>query len=315
MIPTYNRAHLLPTVLSALKNQDFPKERYEVFVVDDGSSDETREYVAKADMENLFFLTQEHRGAACARNLAAERARGIVLAFTDDDCRPEPDWLKIIWTEIKRNEFRAALLGHTYSRLPAQTFIHSVFKYGEPVVTCNFAVSRKAFDEVGGFDPRFEIYFEDEDLGLRLKKAGYPVIYESRMRVEHPSRYQSFRGWLRMRRAFQYFFYMSRKHPDADHWQRHRGVTRQIVKRFVLFGGPALGGIFWVPLWTLLVPIFAAHFLVDGRRAWQHRENLSKLGYRLRPADFWAFTLANWAVPFVDAWYIAKGVSKLRKAP
>ena len=306
IIPTFNRARILPGVIEALAAQEFPPDELEVIVVDDGSSDGTREYLASLGGAVRAF-TQDHGGASRARNLGAEHARGAVLAFTDDDCRPEPDWLRVIASSMERRRFAAALLGRTWSPLPAGTFVHSVFKDSEPVVTCNFAVAREAFFRVGGFDPHFVVYFEDEDLGLRLKKAGTPIVYEAAMRVEHPSRYMSFGGYLRQRSYFQYFCYMSQKHPDGNHWRRHRGVVRQIVKRAAWLGVPAAAALAWPPLFALLGAVLLLHVAVDARRALACRRELRALGLALRPADFWAMTLLNWAVPFLDAWRIAKG--------
>jgi len=306
VIPTFNRVKVLPGVIDALLEQDFPREQYEILVVDDGSNDGTGAYLASLAGKVRFF-TQQHGGASRARNLGAENAHGMVLAFTDDDCRPEKEWLRVIQDSMEVQKHGAALLGHTYSRFPASTFVHSVFKDSEPIVTCNFAVPKEAFWRVGGFDTHFVIYFEDEDLGLRLKKSGCPIFYESRMRVEHPSRYQTFGSYLRQRSYFQYFCYMSKKHPDGDHWQRHRGVVTQIVKRFLWFGIPTFAGLAWTPMFSLLLAVLILHLLADGRRALAYRRELLPIGFQLRAADFWSMMLLNWAVPFVDAWRILNG--------
>ena len=306
VIPTYNRAHMLPEIVAALQSQDFPAGEYEVIIVDDGSKDGTREYLEQLRPPFRGF-TQKHGGASRARNLASQNSQGKILAFTDDDCRPEGDWLRVIDESMQQNRDSVALLGNTYSKFPSTTFVHSVFKDSEPVVTCNFAVPRDAFSRTGGFDEHFIIYFEDEDMGLRLKKNGCPIVYEPRMRVEHPSRYQSFRKFLGLRSGVQYLCYMSQKHPENDHWHRHGGVIRQIRIKGLLFGLPLLGGIVWPPLFALLVLILLAHFVVDGRRAWEHRTLLEPTGFRLRPIDFMGFTFLGWALPFVDAFRIVKG--------
>lgn len=306
ILPTYNRVSILPTVIQALEAQTFPRDQFEIIFVDDGSTDNTKEYLQQL-APKVKLLSQNHGGASRARNMGARNALGDILAFTDDDCRPEMGWLQAIDEGMKRRDSQVALLGHTYSEHPASTFVHAVFKEAEPVVTCNFAVSGEAFWRVGGFDEHFFIYFEDEELGLRLKKSGYAIVYDPSMRVCHPSRYQSFRSFLRTRSYLQHFCYMSRKHPDADHWQRHRRVMHQIVKRLLLFGIPVLAGIYWRPLFLLPALILLAHFWVDGRRAWAHRAQLARIGYRLRPADFLAFTFLNWTVPFIDLWRIFKG--------
>lgn len=306
IIPTYNRRRELPALIDALNRQSLPADRYEVIIVDDGSTDGSRDYLRRLG-GHFRVLEQLHGGASKARNLAACQAQGQILAFTDDDCSPEPDWLLVIGRRMEEQACRAALLGHTYSEHQASTFVHSVFKDSEPVVTCNFAVSREAFERVGGFDEHFILYFEDEDLGLRLKKAGFAIVYEPAMRVLHPSRYQSFRRFLRLRSGLQYLSYMSQKHPDGDHWQRHQGVVRQIRRKAIVLGLPLAAALIWPPFWMLWVPVLLAHLVMDGSRAWRHRRAVEEAGFAMRRVDLLAFTFLTWAVPFVDAYRIAKG--------
>src|SRR5437870_3627411 len=87
IVPTFQRPVQLATCLQALAGLRYPRERFEVFVVDDGSSVPPSDVVARIRGEiNITLLIQHHSGPAAARNAGAERARGHVLAFTDDDC-------------------------------------------------------------------------------------------------------------------------------------------------------------------------------------------------------------------------------------
>ncbi len=307
VVPTFNRAHILPALVAALEAQDYPRELFEVLIVDDGSRDGTVDYISRLNGRHFRTFLQSHGGASRARNLGAANARGELLAFTDDDCAPEPDWLRTIgesWTQRGGN---CALLGHTYSEHRSNTFLHSVLKESEPVVTCNFAAPREVFEKVGGFDPHFILYFEDEDLGLRIRKAGVPIVYEPRMRVLHPSKYQTFHGFLKLRSGLQYFCYMSQKHPDCDHWIRHRTVIRQIQKKFVFVGLPFAALWFWPPAALLLALVLASYVTRDTGLALRYRRELRVIGFRLRKRDMAAFALLNWSVPFIDAARIAKG--------
>ena len=93
IIPTYNRAHLIAECLESVLNQTF--NDYEVIVVDDGSTDNTKEAV-EPYFDRIRYTKQENRGNAGARNSGIELAKGEIIAFTDADCAPSVDWLRNI---------------------------------------------------------------------------------------------------------------------------------------------------------------------------------------------------------------------------
>jgi len=97
IVPTYERAGQLSVCLHALACQSYPRDHFEVLVVNDGSEAPPEAVVdCFRDKIDVTLLTQPHAGPAAARNNGAERARGEFLAFTDDDCRPAPNWLKAL---------------------------------------------------------------------------------------------------------------------------------------------------------------------------------------------------------------------------
>src|SRR5512138_3404025 len=109
VVPTYKRPQLLRKCLQALTKQDYPPAEYEFIVVDDAGAQETRSLV-ESFMETgpasgitpeadpcpslVYAAATQTQGPAAARNLGWRMARGEIIAFTDDDCLPEPDWLK-----------------------------------------------------------------------------------------------------------------------------------------------------------------------------------------------------------------------------
>ena len=89
IIPTHNRNAQVQTCLQALALQVYPRDHFEVIVVDDGSASPPREIVASFSKAlNVTLLAEPHGGPSTARNAGAARARGEFLAFTDDDCAP-----------------------------------------------------------------------------------------------------------------------------------------------------------------------------------------------------------------------------------
>src|SRR4051812_39670363 len=98
VVPTYRRPDLLDRCLSALVAQDFDPAACEVIVADDAAGDETRRQVEKWAGASRFALRYvavgPPHGPAAARNAGWRAARGEVVAFTDDDCVPDPGWLR-----------------------------------------------------------------------------------------------------------------------------------------------------------------------------------------------------------------------------
>ena len=91
VVPTFNRPRQLTACLDALTKLEYPRERWEVIVVDDASPEPPRNVIAAyCNRLRVSLLIQSHSGPACARNRGVEQASGELIAFTDDDCAPTP---------------------------------------------------------------------------------------------------------------------------------------------------------------------------------------------------------------------------------
>ncbi|HET9856656.1 MAG TPA: glycosyltransferase family A protein, partial [Chthoniobacterales bacterium] len=99
IIPTFDRPEHLRGSLESLVKQQFPKDRFEVIVVDDGGTIPAQTVVAEYE-QRIFVIVyrQKRAGAAAARNAGALEARAKYLAFMDDDCRADPEWLRELET-------------------------------------------------------------------------------------------------------------------------------------------------------------------------------------------------------------------------
>src|SRR5919107_2893076 len=97
IVPTFQRPDGLSRCLDALAAQELPRARFEVVVVDDGSAEPPRAIVSRfMPRLDVRLIVQQNAGPAAARNAGAAAARGTLLVFTDDDCRPDPRWLRVI---------------------------------------------------------------------------------------------------------------------------------------------------------------------------------------------------------------------------
>jgi len=200
VIPTRDRPDALDACLAALAEQSLSPERFEVVVVDDGGAAELGEVVDRhRDSLRLSLTRRAHAGPAAARNAGAQAARGEVLAFTDDDCLPAPDWLTAIATAVERSpesivggRTENALVSNRSSEASqaviAYMYADGLHRTGElPFVTSNnLALAHELFDTLGGFDASFpEAAAEDRDLSARCTASGGSLVYEPAALVRH----------------------------------------------------------------------------------------------------------------------------------
>ena len=201
VVPTYRRPDQLARCLSAIEALDFPRDRFEVLVVDDGSPAPPIELVASLERSlDIHLVCAPHGGPAAARNTGARRARGRHLVFTDDDCAPHPDWLRAIDRWLSTSQEPLAIGGHTVNRLAdniyataSQEIVDFLYEYfgGHSAerrffTTNNFVIPRAEFLMIGGFDEGFELAAaEDRDLCERWRASGKALQYAPDVVVDH----------------------------------------------------------------------------------------------------------------------------------
>ena len=200
VIPTYRRPDQLARCLEALADQDYAADRYEVIVVDDGSPEPAEGVVSRfADDGRFEVVRQPNAGPATARNTGAARARGALIFFTDDDCAPEPGWLRTL-AEAHDACPEAALGGSTTNALDrnpysaaSQLLIDYLYGYfnADPeaarfVASNNFAVPAVGFHDAGGFANDFPLAAgEDRELCDRWVAQGRAMRFVPAARVDH----------------------------------------------------------------------------------------------------------------------------------
>jgi glycosyltransferase involved in cell wall biosynthesis len=179
VIPTYRRPDLLLKCIDALKRQTFCTDDYEVLVVSDGPDESTAQAVSQTSWPQLKFMyTPEKKGPAAARNLGWLKAKGTLIAFTDDDCVPAKDWLETIWQQYT-GEDEIAFTGRIIvpiSKSPTDYELNVTHLETAEFVTANSVCTKKALLRVGGFDERFRMAWrEDSDLHFKLIEDQIPI--------------------------------------------------------------------------------------------------------------------------------------------
>lgn len=209
IVPTYNRPDALAKCLSSLAWQDYPIDRFEVIVVDDGgTADLSKVLPTGLPPISIQFLKQANGGPGAARNTGAAAARFPFLAFTDDDCLPRRDWLKSL-AEALSADSDVLVGGDCVNAFPynlccvaSQTIldvIHAHFnrdpQHASFFPSDNIAMSRAKFLEIGGFDPAFRCS-EDRDLCDRWSAKGWRLIRWPQAIIDH-AREMGFAGYCR----------------------------------------------------------------------------------------------------------------------
>lgn len=199
IVPTYNRAAWLSRCLGAVAALDYPRDRFEVIVVDDGGRGALDPVVAPyRDRLRLRLHRQENVGPASARNTGAALASGDHLAFTDDDCTPAPGWLDRFAVATTATP-KALIGGRTVNALrsnpyagASQTLVDYITHYYTAprrsafFASNNLAVPAALFAEVGGFDTTFPLAAgEDREFCDRWQARGLPIRYAADANVEH----------------------------------------------------------------------------------------------------------------------------------
>ena len=203
VIPTYDRPSQLDECLKGLSLLHYPRDRFEVVVVDDGGSAPLDPIVDRfRGTMSVTLQRQVNSGPAAARNRGAALARGSFLAFIDDDCVPEPRWLEAL---VRQSVAAPGHLvgGQTINQLAdnpystaSQHLVSYLYGYersgdGPQVWTSFFAsnnlgVPAEEFHRIGGFDPTFPLAAgEDRDFCARWTEAGLDSIYAEDARIMH----------------------------------------------------------------------------------------------------------------------------------
>jgi cellulose synthase/poly-beta-1,6-N-acetylglucosamine synthase-like glycosyltransferase len=196
IIPSYNAEKTITSTIKALLNQNYPKNKYEVIVVDDGSIDKNVKVVSNFSVK---LIKLKHKGPANARNVGAKKSRGDIILFTDADCVPDANWIKNMVEPFKDKKivgvsgtyktlnsdkmmarFSGYEIEHRHEKMKKQ-------KYIDFIGTFSAGYRKNVFLDFKGFDTRFKTSSgEDPELSYRISKAGLKMVFQKNAIVRHP---------------------------------------------------------------------------------------------------------------------------------
>jgi glycosyltransferase involved in cell wall biosynthesis len=213
IIPVRNRREDLRRCLNAISEQDFPADRFEVIICDDGSDEDVKTVIEEARGSGIAikYLRQQQKGPAAARNLCIRHARGRIVAMTDSDTLPHRSWLRKLAQGFKDNPDAMAVEGKVYADNEGEfdpLGEGPTNKTGGVFLTCNCAYRREVLLQVGGFDETFPYpAYEDTELAARVRRIG-PIVWQPEAIVIHPQRPLTLRAVLKKLRHWEYVLLM-----------------------------------------------------------------------------------------------------------
>jgi GT2 family glycosyltransferase len=238
VVPTCGRPALLARCLQALESQSLPRDQYEVIVAEDRHRD----------------------GPASARNQGWRRARAPIVAFTDDDCIPDHDWLRRGLEALASGAH--AVCGRVVMPLTDAPTDYERDAQGlerAEFVTANCFVRKFMLERVGGFDERFRLAWrEDSDLHFGLLGRGARIVREPRAVVVHPVRPANWGVSLRQQRKVMFDALLFKKYPRL-YRERIRAAPRW---DYYVIVASLLVAPFWTPAWLVWL-LFTGRFVVQ----------------------------------------------------
>ncbi len=195
VVCTYNGSRTIRDTLDGLKKLEYPN--FEVIVVNDGSKDGTELIAAEYGFK---VITTENRGLSSARNTGMRAAKGEIVAYIDDDARPDPHWLTYLAATFLTTDHAGVggpnlpppndgPVAECVANSPGGP-IHVLLtdREAEHIPGCNMAFRKAALEAIDGFDHRFRIAGDDVDLCWRLQKQGWTLGFSPAAMVWHHRR-------------------------------------------------------------------------------------------------------------------------------
>lgn len=287
VVPTCGRPQLLNRCVASLVLQNFDPTRYEIIIVDDRPSENTRRVVARwaehtkgSGPQVTYIPSFGPHGPAAARNRGWRAARGGIIAFTDDDTIAGTDWLDnglrsfndhvhAVWGRIVMPSSGTPT---DYER-DAKGLETAVF------VTANCFCRKRVLEQVGGFDERFRYAWrEDSDLYFRLLDYPANIVHAPKAVITHPIRPASWGVSLSQVKKVQYDALLYKKHPAryreriraTPRWDYYFTVAALFTCIISLLSGAAVAAAIAGAAWLFMTTRFCLQRLKNTSRSPRH---------------------------------------------
>ncbi len=201
VVCSFNGESTIRDTLTALRTLDYPD--FEVIVVNDGSTDSTREIASEYPVQ---LINTENRGLSEARNTGVKASTGEIVAFIDDDAYPDAHWLRFLALSLMDGKYvgvggpnlpapNDGWKAEAVANAPGPNPVLFSDTVAEHIPGCNMAFMRSALEAIGGFDPRFRVAGDDVDLCWRIREQVGVIGFSASAIVWHHRRNSVFKYW------------------------------------------------------------------------------------------------------------------------
>jgi cellulose synthase/poly-beta-1,6-N-acetylglucosamine synthase-like glycosyltransferase len=270
-----NEDRYIGECVDSLLSIDYPKEKYEIIIVDGMSNDNTQNIIKQYPVK---LILNEKQNVAAARNLGVKNAKGDLIAFTDGDCEVDKSWLKTLVKEFitalddvacvggpnlvfDTDPILARVVGYSQETLmgsggSAQSYGYTKKQYVQSIPNCNALYKKSAIEDVGFFDEYF-VMGQDGDLNYRMQKAGYRFWYVPDAKVWHHRRATLKSFAIRMFKYGAWMAELFKKHGELVRWY---ALLPPIAVLFTIVA--VVGSIKYLILVQLLVMLALVYFIL-----------------------------------------------------
>ncbi|MDA0849447.1 MAG: glycosyltransferase [Verrucomicrobia bacterium] len=265
VIPTYERPNDLRVCLHSLKEEfQVDSPNYEIIVTDDSKSHISRRMVER-EFPDVSWGKGKQIGPAGNRNAGVSRATGEWIVFIDDDCIADQRYISAYCNAILQNPETVLFEGKIYPDRPRRTWAECCPENsnGGMFWTSNLCVKKSTFLEIGGFDERFRVAYEDIDFAYRIKSKGFKSKFIKNASVCHPWRTLKNEGnnWKPKGFEISELILFIKKHPSAkEHnsrlvYVRHlkRMMTMDLLKCLFQYKGKGIQTLISQIMTTILI--------------------------------------------------------------
>lgn len=306
VVPVFNAADMIAGLIGALEAQTLAEDAYEVVFVDDASADATVQEIvaalAPSKMRATLVRRERNAGPAAARNAGLAQAVAPVIAFTDADCEPDPDWLERGLARLDAADAPVGVEGQTLPKGEPGPLTHQMINTtGGLFMTCNMLYRREALGN--GFDERFKLAFlEDSDIALEVLESGGTIVWAPEVIVRHLVLPASRAKFMREARKRFYNPLLLAKHPRS--YEQH---IRRVVPGLPRLHLKYMGSVAVIPIaaatgYSGIALLACAPVGIYLRRVWH--------AYRARDA----MTRIQAAIhPFAQTWFVLLGAVRFRR--
>lgn len=215
IIITFNRKKILKRCINSLLTQTYQGKK-ELIIIDDGSTDGTKNQIIKLQKKykNIKYFFQENKGFASARNLGLKKAKGDIIAFTDDDCVPKEDWLERIVQKHKEYPGCAAIGGAILNPLNSNlAWANHILNFSswyplgktrfvKDIPTTNISYKKKFIKNMYFDESLGRLNYEESLFNFNLIKKKHKILFEPAIQVEHYREIKGYQEFLNLQQRY-----------------------------------------------------------------------------------------------------------------